>query len=60
MAKQSSDTLEKIASSGKERPPCNDSNRSVAEILYKIFPIFVLAGFLSAEPPVRTSEKPET
>ena len=43
--KQSIDTLEKIASSGKERPSRNDSDRSVAEILViSIFIIYVLAG----------------
>ena len=32
-ARQSADTVKKIASSGKERPSRNDSDLSVAEIL---------------------------
>jgi hypothetical protein len=34
-AKQSSDTVEEIASSGKECPPRNDSYRPVAKILVR-------------------------
>ena len=41
-AKQSSAKLEKIASSGKERPPRNDSDRLVVEIfIIQIFPILI-------------------